>query len=446
MPVTQPPDKPALSESPSILPLSPNIDLPPPPTEPDEPPTGVRVRRAAVAFIFITVTIDILSFGIIIPVLPHLIMSMAGGSFVQAAHWVGIFGTVFAIMQFVFSPVQGALSDHFGRRPVILMSNLGLGLDFILMGVVNTLPLLFIGRVISGITSASFSTANAYIADVTPPQKRAAAFGLLGAAFGIGFVIGPALGSLLSIWNPRAPFWAAAVLALTNFCYGYFVLPESLPPERRSTFDWKRANPVGALLLLRRYPQVFGLALTIFLFQLAHYVFNSVFVLYADYRYGWGQQQVGYVLAGVGVLGAFVQAWLAKRVVSGIGERRTLLLGTVCGAIGFGIYGFATTGWVFLLAMPIGALWGLASPVTQSIMTRQVDPHEQGRLQGSVTSLASTAGIIGPALFTTVFATFIGAHAPVNLPGAPFLLSSALVLIALAIAWWTTGHLRAAPG
>ncbi len=444
MPVTQPPEKPAASESSSILPLSPNIDLPPPPTEPDEPPTGVRVRRAAVAFIFITVTIDILSFGIIIPVLPHLIKSMAGGSFVQAAHWVGIFGTVFAIMQFVFSPVQGALSDHFGRRPVILMSNLGLGLDFILMGVVNTLPLLFIGRVISGITSASFSTANAYIADVTPPQKRAGAFGLLGAAFGIGFVIGPALGSLLSIWNPRAPFWAAAVLALANFCYGYFVLPESLPPERRSTFDWKRANPVGALLLLRRYPQVFGLALTIFLFQLAHYVFNSVFVLYADYRYGWGQQQVGYVLAGVGVLGAFVQAWLAKRVVSGIGERRTLLLGTVCGAIGFGIYGFATTGWVFLLAMPIGALWGLASPVTQSIMTRQVDPHEQGRLQGSVTSLASTAGIIGPALFTTVFATFIGAHAPVNLPGAPFLLSSALVLFALGIAWWTTGHLRAA--
>ncbi len=442
--VTQPPETPAPAEPTSTLPLSPNIDIPPPPSEQDDPPTGVRVRRAALAFIFITVTIDILSFGIIIPVLPHLIKSMAGGSFVQAAHWVGIFGTVFAIMQFVFSPVQGALSDHFGRRPVILMSNLGLGLDFILMGVVNTLPLLFIGRVISGITSASFSTANAYIADVTPPQKRAAAFGLLGAAFGIGFVIGPALGSLLSIWNPRAPFWAAAVLALSNFCYGYFVLPESLPPERRSAFDWKRANPVGALLLLRRYPQVFGLALTIFLFQLAHYVFNSVFVLYADYRYGWGQQQVGYVLAGVGVLGAFVQAWLAKRVVGGIGERRTLLLGTACGAIGFGIYGFATTGWVFLLAMPIGALWGLASPVTQSIMTRQVDPHEQGRLQGSVTSLASTAGIIGPALFTTVFATFIGERAPVHLPGAPFLLSSALVLVALGIAWWTTGHLRAA--
>ena len=404
--------------------------------DPSAPVIGPR--RAAVIFIFITVMIDILSFGMIIPVLPHLIKTMGGGGFGVAAHWVGLFGTVFAIMQFVFSPVQGALSDHFGRRPVILMSNLGLGLDFILMSLVNTLPLLFIGRIISGITSASFSTANAYIADVTSPEKRAGAFGLMGAAFGIGFVVGPAFGSLLSVLNPRAPFAAAAALSLINFCYGYFVLPESLPPERRAAFNWKRANPVGALLLLRRYPQVFGLAAVLFLFQLAHYVFNSVFVLYADYRYGWGQHQVGYVLAGVGVLSAFVQAWLAKRVIASLGERRTLLLGIVCGMIGFGIYGFASTGWVFLLALPIGALWGLASPVTQSIMTRQVDPHEQGRLQGSVTSLASTAGIFGPALFTTVFATFIGAHAPVHLPGAPFLLSALLVLIALVLAVRTT--------
>jgi DHA1 family tetracycline resistance protein-like MFS transporter len=409
--------------------------------DPSAPTIGPR--RAAVIFIFFTVMIDILSFGIIIPVLPHLIKSMAGGSFITAAHWVGWFGTVFAIMQFVFSPVQGALSDHFGRRPVILMSNLGLGLDFILMSVVNTLPLLFIGRIVSGITSASFSTANAYIADVTPHEKRAGAFGLLGAAFGIGFVVGPALGSLLSVINPRAPFVAAATLSLVNFCYGYFVLPESLPADKRAAFNWKRANPVGALLLLRRYPQVFGLALAVFLFQLAQYVFNSVFVLYADYRYGWGQQQVGYVLAGVGVLSAFVQAWLAKRAVVALGERRTLLLGTVCGTIGFGIYGFASTGWVFLLALPIGSLWYLATPVTQAIMTRQVDPHEQGRLQGSVTSLASTAGIFGPAMFTTIFALFIGKHAPSHMPGAPFLLSGLLLLVALAIIERATrGHRR----
>jgi len=425
--------------------MAPVADMPAASPGQEQAPTGVRVRRAAVIFVFITVMIDMLSFGLIIPVLPHLIKSMAGGDIKLAAYWVGWFGTAFGIMQFVFSPVQGALSDRFGRRPVILLSNLGLGLDFLVMSLVNTLPLLFVGRIISGITAASFSTANAYIADVTPPAKRAGAFGLMGAAFGVGFVVGPALGSLLSIVNPRAPFVAAAVLSLLNFCYGFFVLPESLPPEKRSRFDWGHASPVGPLLLLRRYPQVFGLVAVVFLFQLAHYVYNSVFVLYADYRYGWGQQSVGYILACVGVLSAFVQAWLAKRVVHGLGERRTLLFGTACGVVAFGIYGIATTGWVFLLALPIGALWGLASPVTQSIMTRQVDPREQGRLQGSVTSLASTAGIIGPALFTTVFATFIGEHAAMHLPGAPFLLSSLLVLVALAIAWRTTAHLHAPP-
>lgn len=412
-------------DTPPVPPVAPIADLPAARPDQEQAPFGVRVRRAAVIFVFITVMIDMLSFGLIIPVLPHLIKSMAGGDIKLAAIWVGWFGTAFGVMQFVFSPVQGALSDRFGRRPVILLSNLGLGLDFLVMSLVNTLPLLFVGRIISGITAASFSTANAYIADVTPPAKRAGAFGLMGAAFGVGFVVGPALGSLLSIVNPRAPFVAAAALSLLNFCYGFFVLPESL--------------------LLRRYPQVFGLVVVVFLFQLAHYVYNSVFVLYADYRYGWGQQSVGYILACVGVLSAFVQAWLAKRVVHGLGERRTLLFGTACGVIAFGIYGVATTGWVFLLALPIGALWGLASPVTQSIMTRQVDPREQGRLQGSVTSLASTAGIIGPALFTTVFATFIGEHAAVHLPGAPFLLSSALVLVALAIAWRTTAHLHAPP-
>ena len=439
--MTQSPETP---DAPDAQPLPLASDLQPTGDPQDLPESGVRVRRAAVVFIFITVMIDILSFGIIIPVLPHLIKSMAGGSFVKAAQWVGWFGTAFGIMQFVSSPIQGALSDRFGRRPVILLSNLGLGLDFILMSLVNTLPLLFVGRIISGITSASFSTANAYIADVTPHEKRAGAFGLLGAAFGIGFVIGPVMGSLLSLINPRAPFAAAAILSLVNFCYGYFVLPESLPPEKRSKFSWTHASPVGPLLLLSRYPQVFGLVAVVFLFQLAQYVYNSVFVLYVDYRYGWGQQQVGYVLAGVGILGAFVQAWLAKRVVARFGERRTLLVGTACGVIAFAVYGFAATGWIFLLALPIGALWGLASPVTQSLMTRQVDPREQGRLQGSVSSLASTAGIFGPALFTTVFATFISANAPVHLPGAPFLLSSMLVLASLGIAWWATGHLRAA--
>ena len=442
--MTQSPEDPSPPASQPVLPIPPMADMPVLGSAPEQSPTGVRVRRAAVTFVFITVMIDMLAFGLIIPVLPHLIKSMAGGDIKLAAHWVGWFGTAFGIMQFVFSPVQGALSDRFGRRPVILLSNLGLGLDFLLMSLVNTLPLLFVGRIISGITAASFTTANAYIADVTPPSKRAGAFGLMGAAFGIGFVAGPALGSLLSLVNPRAPFAAAAALSLLNFCYGFFVLPESLPPEKRSAFDWAHASPIGPLLLLSRYPQVFGLAAVVFLFSLAQYVYNSVFVLYVDSHYGWGQHYVGYILAVVGVSSAFVQAWLAKRAVRALGERSTLLLGCVGGVVAFGIYGFATTGWVFLLGLPIGALWGLASPVTQSIMTRQVDPHEQGRLQGSVSSLASTAGIFGPALFTTIFATFIGANAPLHLPGAPFLLSSALVLIALVIAWRFTARLPSA--
>lgn len=400
--------------------------------------TQPKVRRAAVAFIFITVTLDILAIGVIIPVLPHIIKDMVGGSFIEATRWSGWFGTAFMVMQFVSTPVQGALSDHFGRRPIILMSNLGLGLDFILMAVVNTLPLLFIGRVISGITSASFSTANAYIADVTPFEKRAAAFGLMGAAFGLGFIIGPALGSTLSHWGPRVPFWAAAVLSLANFCYGLFVLPESLPKERRVKIDWKRANPIGSLKLLKRYPQVFALAFVVFLFALAQYAYNATFVLNVDYRFHWDEQKVGYVLGFVGVLTAIVQGWLVGKIIPKLGERRALLLGTLCGLIALTVYGLTPHGWVFLMMMPLGALMGMAGPVVQSVMTRQVDPHEQGRLQGALASLSSVAGMIGPLLFTGVFAHFIDPKTPVQIPGAPFLLSALLVALALVIAWRST--------
>src|SRR5690349_4248307 len=249
------------------------------------PPEAPARRRAALIFIFVTVLIDILSFGIIIPVLPHLVEQLAGGGVAKAAMWVGVFGTLFAAIQFACAPIQGALSDRFGRRPVILLSNLGIGVDFLFMALVNTLPLLLIGRCISGMTAASFTTANAYIADVTPPEKRAGAFGMLGAAFGIGFVIGPALGGFLGGIDLRLPFWASSGLALANFCYGYFILPESLPPEQRSPkFDWSHANPLGSLVLLKRYPQVFGLAAVVLLVNSAHYVLPSVFVLYADYR------------------------------------------------------------------------------------------------------------------------------------------------------------------
>lgn len=402
-------------------------------------------RRAALVFIFVVVALDMLAFGIIIPVLPHLIREFTGGDTVAAARWVGLFGTVFALTQFLCAPIQGALSDRYGRRPVILLSCLGLGLDFILMAVAWTLPLLFIGRVISGITAASLTTANAYIADVTPPDKRAGAYGLLGAAFGLGFVLGPALGGFLGGIDTRLPFWVAAGLALANFAYGLFVLPESLPAQRRERIDWRNMNPANVIARLRRYPQVLGLAALVFISQLAHYVLPATFVLYADYRYGWSEQQVGYVLALVGVFAVLVQAGLAGRVVATFGERRTLLAGLFFGAVGFTAYGLAPTGLLFLLAIPLMSLWGLAGPATQALMTRQVAPTEQGRLQGAVTGLASTAGIFGPLLFANTFAIFIGSNANLQLPGAAFLLSALLLAGGLALAWYITRALPARP-
>ncbi len=393
-------------------------------------------RKAALAFIFITVLIDILAFGLIIPVLPHLVEEFVGGDTVQAAYWVGIFGTVFALIQFVSSPIQGTLSDRYGRRPVILLSCLGLGLDFIFMALANSLPWLLVGRIISAVTSASFTTANAYIADVTEPAKRAQAFGMIGAAFGLGFIIGPVFGGWLGEIDLRYPFWGAAVLALCNFAYGWFVLPESLPRDKRTThFDWSHANPLGSLKMLKRYPQVFGLAAVVLLINLAHYVYPSVFVLYADYRYGWGPQAVGWVLAVVGVFSVIVNAVLVKRAVAAWGERRTLMIGLLCGTVGFAVYGFAPTGAWFLAGIPIMAVWAFAMPATQALVTRQVGPSEQGRVQGALTSLVSLAGIAGPAIYTAVFALFIGTRAPMHAPGAPFLLAGALLLTALAVAW-----------
>ncbi|HEV7777547.1 MAG TPA: TCR/Tet family MFS transporter [Luteibacter sp.] len=396
----------------------------------DTHPIQENRRRAAVVFIFITVLIDILAFGIIIPVLPHLIEQMVGGGVSNAAWWVGIFGTIFAVVQFASSPVQGALSDRFGRRPVILLSNLGLGLDFVLMALAPTLWLLVVGRIISGMTAASFTTANAYIADITPKEKRAAAFGMLGGAFGLGFIVGPALGGFLGGINLRLPFWVAAGLALTNFLYGFFVLPESLPKEHRTArFEVHSAHPFGSLKLLRRYPQVLRLAVVMFLVYLAHYVLQTVFVLYADYRYGWGPQAVGYVLALVGACDGFVQVVLTGKMTARFGERRTLIAGMAFGVISFALMGFATVGWVFLIGIPLMALWSLSGPPIQSIMTHQVAADEQGRLQGAVTSLGSFAGIFGPYLFAQVFAFSIAPGSPMHLPGAAFVLS-ALLLVA----------------
>lgn len=394
-------------------------------------------RHAAVAFILVTVLIDILSFGIIIPVLPHLIVDLLPDhSIARAAVWSSGFGTLFMLMQFLFSPIQGALSDRFGRRAVILISCLGLGTDFVVMALAPALWILFIGRAVSGVCAASFTTANAYIADITPHEKRAAAFGMIGAAFGLGFIIGPALGGMLGHIDLRLPFWVAAGLSLTNFVYGSLVLPESLAPEHRSKrFQWRHANPLGSLLLLKRYPQVFALAAVFFLMALAQYSLNATFVLYTDFRYDWGTKAVGLALGLVGLCTAIVQGGLVRRLAPKFGNRKLMLVGLGFAVLGYAIFGFAPDQWIFVAAIPFLCLGGLAGPPAQSMITHQVPPSEQGRLQGALSSLRSLAGVIGPLLFANLFGLFISKHAPLHgeFPGVAYVLAAALVVVALVL-------------
>lgn len=397
--------------------------------------THKEPKRAAVMFIFVTVLLDVLSLGVIIPVLPKLIeQDFLGGNTASAAMYTGWFGTTWALMQFLFSPVLGSLSDKFGRRRVILISCAGLGLDYILMALAPSLMWLFVGRIISGITAASFSTAGAYIADVTPPEKRAASYGLFGAAWGIGFVVGPAVGGLLGDFGLRVPFWVAAGLTLLNAAYGYFVLPESLAPENRSEFSWRKANPLGSLKLLRSHPELLGLACVLLLYQIAHQVFPSVFVLYAGHRYEWGPKTVGLTLMVVGLLGVLMQGFIVRRTASKLGEWRMLFIALAFGAFGYGIYGLAQTGWMFWGAIPVFSLVGYFSPAIQGLMTRRVSASEQGQLQGANSSLMGIAGMAGPVIFTTIFAAGIAEGTSVKLPGAPFLLATLLHVIAIVLA------------
>jgi len=400
-------------------------------------PATTAPRGAAVIFIFVTILLDTLALGLIIPVLPKLIESFVDNDTASAARIFGVFGTAWALMQFFFSPILGALSDRFGRRPVVLLSNFGLGLDYVLMALAPSLSWLFIGRVISGITSASISTAFAYIADITAPEKRAAVFGKIGVAFGAGFILGPALGGLLGDTDPRLPFWVAAGLSFANALYGFLILPESLPAERRSPWRWKSANPVGALRLLASNRILAGLSLANFFAQLAHVVLPSVFVLYATYRYGWDSKTVGLTLALVGICSMVVQGGAIGPIVKRFGERRALFFGLACGAVGFFIFGAAPTGHSFWLGIPVMALWGVAGAATQALATRMVTPEQQGRLQGATSSVQSISQLLGPFLFTLTFAYFIGADAPFKLPGAPFLLASVLLLLALGISMAT---------
>jgi MFS transporter, DHA1 family, tetracycline resistance protein len=394
--------------------------------------------RAAFVFIFVTVLLDMLALGIIVPVLPALVVSFRGGDTASAATIYGLFGTTWAAMQFMFSPVLGSLSDRFGRRRVILLSNFGLGFDYMLMALAPSLWWLFAGRVISGITSSSFPTAMAYIADVTEPDERAAKFGALGVAFGVGFIVGPALGGVLGDVSLRAPFWGAAALSLANATYGFFILPESLPPDRRSPFHWRRANPIGAVRMLRSHPRLFALGCASFLSMLAHDSLPITFVLYTNYRYGWGQKMVGLVLAMVGVASIVVQGGLVGRMVAWLGERNAMAVGFLSGAIGMAVYGFAPTGTLFLAGIVLTALYGLSTPSLQSLMTRRVAATEQGQLQGAIGSMNGVANMIAPVLFTTIFAAAIGRFRDVHLVGAPFLLAAGFLISALSVGWMVT--------
>jgi DHA1 family tetracycline resistance protein-like MFS transporter len=394
-------------------------------------------RGAAVVFIFVTVLLDMLALGLVMPILPKLVESFVDNDTARAARIFGLFGTAWALMQFVSSPILGSLSDRFGRRPVVLLSNFGLGLDYVLMALAPSLIWLFVGRIVSGVTSASVSTAFAYVADMTPVERRAAVFGKVGAAFGAGFILGPAIGGLLGGIDPRLPVWAAAGLSFTNTLYGLLILPESLPRDRRSAFRWKSANPLGAIRLLRSESVLAGLSVVNFFAQLAHAVLPSTFVLYATYRYGWDTRTVGLTLAMVGICAMVVQGAAIGPIVGRLGERRALMLGLVSGACGFLILGTAPTGELSWLGIPVLALWGVSGAALQALNTRLVKPEEQGQQQGATSSVQSISQLLGPFLFTLTFAHFISAQAPVKLPGAPFLLATALLLLALVIAFRT---------
>ncbi len=401
-------------------------------------PARLAPSRAAFAFIFVTVCLDMLALGVMVPVLPKLVVSFEGGDMSRAASVTGLFGFVWAAMQFVFSPVLGVLSDRHGRRPVILLSNFGLGVDYVIMALAPSLSWLLVGRIISGITAASFPTASAYIADVTPPEKRAARFGMLGAAFGLGFIVGPAVGGLLGQIDLRLPFWVSASLSLANAAYGFFVLPESLPEERRSRVGWAKANPLGSLELLRTTPGLLVLASATFLYFVAHESLPATFVLYTDYRYGWNERTVGLALATVGLTSALVSAMLVGPLVKRAGERATLIVGLVFGAAGFAIFGLATTTVWFFTGIPVDALFGLTGPAMQALMTHKTGPSAQGQLQGALSSMRGITGMIGPLVFTQVFAKTIGRAAILPIPGATYLLSGAFVAAALVIVLATT--------
>jgi DHA1 family tetracycline resistance protein-like MFS transporter len=403
----------------------------------DPPSPAVRgPRQAAIAFILITVILDVLSLGLIIPVLQKLIQELVGGDETQAWYYVGWFGTLWALMQFFFSPISGALSDRFGRRPVLLVSTFGLGLDFVLLALAPNLAWLLVGRIITGMTAASFSTAQAYLADVSTPENRTAAYGMFGAAFGLGFILGPIVGGLLGDIDLRLPFWVSAALTLTNGIYGFFVLPESLPPEKRSPFRWSRANPLGSLRLLLSVQGLLPMAVILFFYQLSHLAFQNVFVLYTGKHFLWTPKQVGLALGTVGILNFIVQGGLIRPAIKRFGERILVFVGLLGGIAGFTSYAIARDGTTFYYCTILFALMGFFQASINGVMSTRLGPKEQGRLSGANSSMMGIAGLIGPSLYATVSAWSVQPGRSEFWQGTPFAMAAGILMIALVIAFF----------
>ena len=392
----------------------------------------------AVAFVAITVLIDTIGFGLIIPIMPTLLMDLTGATVSRAAIYGGWLAFLYAVMQFLFAPMLGNLSDHYGRRPVLLAAIGALGVDYLILGFAPTIGWLFLGRAIAGMAGASFTPAYAYVADVTPPERRAQNFGLVSGAFGVGFIIGPALGGLLGGLGPRAPFFAAAALSLVNFAYGYFVLAESLPAERRRPFRWRRANPLGTLLQMRKQPMVLGLLAALFLWMVAHQVMPATWSFYTKFRFGWSEAMIGGSLALAGLVMATSQATLLRVLVPRIGERRSALLGISIASLGYLGYATATASWMMFAWLATWFFGAIVMPSTNALMSHRVAADAQGELQGAVASLFSLSSIVGPPLMTQLFGRFSAPNAPVHIPGAAFIASTLLATASLMIYWLAT--------
>lgn len=390
-------------------------------------------KSAAIGFIFVTLLIDIIGWGIIIPVVPKLIEELIHADISEAARYGGWLSFAYAFVQFIFSPLVGNLSDRYGRRPILLISLLGFSIDYIFLALSPTICWLFIGRIIAGVTGASVTTASAYIADISTDADRAKNFGMIGAAFGLGFIIGPVLGGVLGHYGSRVPFYAAAVLCLLNFLYGFFVLPESLKKENRRPFEWKRANPVGSFKFLKKHPEISALTTALILIYIAGHAVQGNWSFYTMYKFGWTERMVGISLGVVGLLVGLVQGVLIRWVNPRIGDHKSIYYGLALNALGMLLYAFASQGWMMLVFTIPYCLGGICGPALQSVISKSVSPNEQGELQGALTSLMSATSIIGPPLMTNLFYYFTHDAAPFKFSGAPFFLAFILMLISLAI-------------